>query len=176
MDISTREITSEKVRGSKVDFLTTEITSKKVRGNNVDFSTIEITSKKVHGNDLDFSISEISSKKYEEMTSKFAEIWSPTYRRNIHVESTWSGRWGGCGNMWKSLSVLCSSRQHYYQRSWPLKLSLKLSLEQLSLIIYKWRYGKHYLRVQYKVFRQGSVRLKFTQKYFPNYGGIYIIW
>ena len=71
MNISTKEITSKKVRGSKVDFSTIEITSKKVRGNNVDFSTIEIT-----------------SKKYAGMTWKFVEIWSSTYRRNIHVEST----------------------------------------------------------------------------------------
>ena len=45
-------------------------------------------SKKVGGNDMDFSISEITSKKYVEMTWKFVEIWSSTYRRNIHVEST----------------------------------------------------------------------------------------
>ena len=45
-------------------------------------------SKKVGGNDVDFSISEITSKKYVEMTWKFVEIWSSTYRRNIHVEST----------------------------------------------------------------------------------------
>ena len=106
MDISTREITSKKVRGSKVDFSTTEITSKKVRGNNVDFSTIKITSKKVHGNDLDFSISEISSKKYVEMTSKFAEIWSSTYRRNIHVESTWIRRGVAVGEVVK----ICENR------------------------------------------------------------------
>ena len=71
MHISTIEITSTKVRGSHVDFSTIEITSKEVRGNHVDFSTIEIT-----------------SKKYAEMTWKFVEIWSSTYRRNIHVEST----------------------------------------------------------------------------------------
>ena len=58
----------------------------------MDFSTIEITSKKVHGNDVDFSISEITSKKYLEMTWKFVEIWSSTYRHNIHVESTWNRR------------------------------------------------------------------------------------
>ena len=103
--ISMKEITSKKVRGSKVnfftikitwkkvrrnnlDFLTIEITSKKVRGNNVDFTTIEITSKKVRGNDGDFLISEITSKNYVEMTWKFAEIRSSTYRRNTHVEST----------------------------------------------------------------------------------------
>ena len=77
-----------KVRGNNADFSTIEITSKKVRGNNLDFSTIEITSKKVRGNDVDFSISKITSKKYVEMTWKFVEIWSLTYPRNIHVEST----------------------------------------------------------------------------------------
>ena len=88
MDTSTKEITSKKVRGNDMDFLTIEITSKKVRGNNVDFTTIEITSKKVRGNDGDFLISEITSKNYVEMTWKFAEIRSSTYRRNTYVEST----------------------------------------------------------------------------------------
>ena len=92
VDISTIKITSTKVRRSKVDFSTIEITSKKVRGNNVDFWTIKITSKKVHGNYVDFSISEITSKKYVELTWKFVEIWSSTYRRNIYVESTWIRR------------------------------------------------------------------------------------
>ena len=86
--ISTSEITSKRVRGNHVDFSTIEITSKKVRGNHVDFSTIEITSKKVRGNHVDFSTIEITSKKYAEMTWKFVKIWSSTYRRNIHVEST----------------------------------------------------------------------------------------
>ena len=49
-------------------------------------------SKKVGGNDVDFSNSEITSKKYVEMTWKFVEIWSSTYRRNIHVESMWIRR------------------------------------------------------------------------------------
>ena len=52
----------------------------------------KITSKKVRGNDVDFSISKITSKNYVEMTWKFVEIWSSTYRRNIDVESTWIGR------------------------------------------------------------------------------------
>ena len=69
-----------------------EITLIKVRGNNVDFWTIEITSKKVRGNHVDFSTIEITSKRYVEMTWKFVEIWSSTYRRNIHVESTWIRR------------------------------------------------------------------------------------
>ena len=89
VDFSTIEITSKKVRGNNADFSTIEITSKKVRGNHVDFSTSEITSKKVRGNHVDFSTIEITSKKYAEMTWKFVEIWSSTYRRNIHVESTW---------------------------------------------------------------------------------------
>ena len=92
MYILTRQITSKKVRGNNVDFSTIEVTSERVRGNNVDFSTIEITSKKVRGNDVDFSIIEIISKKYVEMTCKFVEIWSLTYRRNIHVESRWIRR------------------------------------------------------------------------------------
>ena len=92
VDFSTSEITSKKVRGNHVDFSTIEITSKKVRGNHVNFSTIEITSKKVRGNHVDFSTSEITSKKYAKMTWKFVKIWSWTYRRNIHVESTWVRR------------------------------------------------------------------------------------
>ena len=87
VDILTKEITSIKVRGNKVDFCTIEITSKKVPGNDKDFSTIEIRPEKVCGNDMDVLISEITSKKYVETTWKFAEIWSSTYQRNIHVES-----------------------------------------------------------------------------------------
>ena len=75
-----------------MDFSTSEIISKRVRGNYVDFATIEITSKKVRGNHVDFSTSEITSKKYAAMTWKFVEIWSSTYRRNIHVESMWIRR------------------------------------------------------------------------------------
>ena len=92
VDLWTSEITSKKVCGNNVDFSTIEITSKKVRENNVNFSTIEITSKKVRGNDVDFLTFAITSKKYAEMTWKFVEIWSLTYRRNIHVESTWIRR------------------------------------------------------------------------------------
>ena len=87
MDISTKEITSKKVGGSKVDFSTIEITSKNVCGDKVDFSTIEITSKKVCGNDVEFLISEITSKKYVEMTWKFVEIWPSRHRRNTRIES-----------------------------------------------------------------------------------------
>ena len=71
MDISTGEITWKQARGNIVDFLTNEITSKKVRGNNVDFRP-----------------SKLHRQKYVEMTWKFVEIWSWTYRRNIDVEST----------------------------------------------------------------------------------------
>ena len=92
MNISTREITSKKVRGNNVDFSTIEITSKKVREKNADFSTSKITSKKLRGNDVDFSISEITSKKYVEMTWKFVEIWSLTYQRNINVKLTYIRR------------------------------------------------------------------------------------
>ena len=56
------------------------------------FWTIKITLKKARGNQADFSISEVTSKKYAEMTWKFVNIWSLTYRRNIHVESTWIRR------------------------------------------------------------------------------------
>ena len=89
VDFSTIEITLKKECGNNVDFSTSEITPIKLRGNNVDFSAIAITSKKVHGNDVDFSISEITSKKYVEMTWKFVEICSWTYRCNIDVESAW---------------------------------------------------------------------------------------
>ena len=92
MDFSTIEITSKKVRGNNVDFSTSEIKSKKVHGNIVNFSTSKITSKKVRGNQVDFSTIETASKKYAEMTWKFVEIWSSTYRRNIYVESTWIRR------------------------------------------------------------------------------------
>ena len=40
------------------------------------------------GNDVNFSISKITSKKHVEMTQRFVEIWSSTYRRTIHFEST----------------------------------------------------------------------------------------
>ena len=88
MDYLTIKITSKKVSKNTVDISAKEITWKKVRGNDVDFSTIEITSKKVRGNDVDFSISEKKTKKYVETTWKVVEIWSSTYRHNIHVEST----------------------------------------------------------------------------------------
>ena len=67
-----------------MDFSTIEITSKKVREIDVDFSTIEITSKQVRENNLYFL--------YVESTWKLVEIWSSTYQRNIHVESTWIRR------------------------------------------------------------------------------------
>ena len=79
----------EKVSENNVDISTIDITSKKARGSNVDFSTIEITSTKVRGKNVDFSTSEITSKKYVEITWKFVEIWSSTYRRDIEVKSTW---------------------------------------------------------------------------------------
>ena len=53
---------------NNVDISTREITSKKVRENNVDFSTSEITSRKVRGNDVDFLISEVTLKKYVRTT------------------------------------------------------------------------------------------------------------
>ena len=78
----------KKVRANKADFSTIKITSKKVSTNVAHISTGEITWKKVRGNNVDFSAIEITSKKYLEMTWKFVEIWSSTYRRNIHVEPT----------------------------------------------------------------------------------------
>ena len=69
---TTCQIASIKVGGDKIDFLTSEITSKK----------------KKCGNDVDFLISELHRKKYVEMSWKFVEICSSTYRRNIGVEST----------------------------------------------------------------------------------------
>ena len=74
MEILTREITSKKVRGSKVDFSAIKISSKKVRGNNVDFSTIEITSKRVRGNNVDFSTIEITSKRVRGSNVDFSTI------------------------------------------------------------------------------------------------------
>ena len=82
------KISLKKVHANNVVFYTIKITSKKVRENDMDFLIVEITSKKVRGNGMDFSISKITSKKYAEMAWKFVEIWSWTYRRNIHVEST----------------------------------------------------------------------------------------
>ena len=92
IEISTREIILEIVRGNNVVFWNIEITSKKVRENDVDFSISEITLKKVRGNDVEFLISEITSKKYVEMTWKFVEICSSAYRCNIGVESTTNQR------------------------------------------------------------------------------------
>ena len=75
---------------NNVEFLPIENSSKKVSGNNVDFSTREVTLKALRGKDVDFSISEITLKisMCVEMTWKFVEIWSSTYRRNIGVKST----------------------------------------------------------------------------------------
>ena len=87
VDFSIIKIISKKVSENNVDFLTREITSKNVRGSNADFSIIKIISKKIRSNDMDFSISKITSKKYVEMIWKFVEVWSSTFRRNIHVES-----------------------------------------------------------------------------------------
>ena len=88
VNFSAIEITSKTVRVNNVDFSTIEITSKKVPGNNVDFSTSEITLKKVLGNYVNFPISKITPKKYVEMTWKFVEIWSLTYRRDTDIKST----------------------------------------------------------------------------------------
>ena len=85
MDISTREITSKKVRRNNVDYSTIEIISKKFRGNNVVFSTIEITSKKVRGNNLDFLTSKTTSKKVRGNNVDFSTS-------EITSKSTWNWR------------------------------------------------------------------------------------
>ena len=56
------------------------------------FQPVKVRQKKVRGNDVDLSTIGITSKKYAEMTSKFVKTWSLTYRRNIHIESTWIRR------------------------------------------------------------------------------------
>ena len=106
MDCSTIKITLKKVRGNNKHFSTSEITPKKVRGNDVDFSTIEITSKNTWER-RGFFDHEITSKKYVEMTWKFVEIWSSTYRCNIEVEST---RFDGCVR-WESFSTFWYSHK-----------------------------------------------------------------
>ena len=87
-DVEFIKTSSKNVRANKVNYSTIKITSKKVSRNTVDISTKEITLKKVRENNVDFSTIEITSKKYVETTWKFVEIWSSTYRRNIHVNST----------------------------------------------------------------------------------------
>ena len=67
---------------------TSEIMPKKVRGKNLGFFNHRNYIKKSTWKQCGFSISEITSKKYVEVTRKFFEIWSLTYRRNIDVIST----------------------------------------------------------------------------------------
>ena len=88
MDFSTIEITSKKVHGNNADFSIIEVILKNVPGKNLDFSTIEVTSKNIRETNIDYLISKITFKKYVEMTYKFVKVWSSTYRRNIHIEST----------------------------------------------------------------------------------------
>ena len=75
-----------------MEFSNSETTSIKLCGNNVYFLTIAITSKKVRGNYVGFSTIKITSKKIAEMTGTLVQIWSSTYRQNIHLESTWIRR------------------------------------------------------------------------------------
>ena len=56
------------------------------------FRSSKLHWKKVCGNNVDFSTIEITSKKYSEMRWKLVEIWSSTYLRNTHIESTWIRR------------------------------------------------------------------------------------
>ena len=131
MDFSTIKITWKKVSGNNVDFSTIEITLKKVCGNNVDFSTIEITSKEVCGNDGDFSMSEITSKKFVEMTRKFVQSWSSTYRRIIHVESTWIRRGVPVGLQLNILLTLINIRVSSFLDRYPEK---KMGKDILGII------------------------------------------
>ena len=132
MDFSTIKITWKKVSGNNVDFSTIEITLKKVCGNNVDFSTIEITSKKVCGNDGDFSMSEITQKNFVEMTRKFVQSWSSTYRRNIHVESTWIRRGVPVGLQLNILLTRVNKRVSSFLDRYPEKKMGKDALDIIS--------------------------------------------
>ena len=123
MDISTKEITSKKVRGSKVDFSTIEITSKKVRGNDVDFSTIEITSKKVRGNDVDFSTSEITSKKYVGTTWNFRPA-------KLHRKSTWKRRGNSSKFGLRRIDITSTSNRRRFDVACPLGCVLQLLVKQ----------------------------------------------
>ena len=128
--------TSRKVSKNNVHISTRQITSKKVRGNIVDFWTREIT--RVRGNNVDFSASEITSKKYVEMTWKFVEIWSSTYQCNIHVESTRIRRCVPVGKMPSFflcklqlitlLLLICNSYIRWSTRFVTLKLSVGFSI------------------------------------------------
>ena len=89
MNISTKEITSKKVRGNKVEFSTIEIRSKKVRGSDVDFSTIERSTWKRRGF--------FDQRNYiEKVRGNLAFIVSISYQRRIDVDLTWCARWESC--------------------------------------------------------------------------------
>ena len=130
VDVSTREITSKKVRGNNVDFSTIEITSKKVRGNKVDFSAIKTTSKKVRRNNVDFSISEITSKKYVEMTRKFFKTCSLSYRRSIDVKSMWIRRGVSVG-----LLLFFHYSSHHNNRYHHFHYHCKMHLDRLRILL-----------------------------------------
>ena len=100
-----------------------KITSKKVSKNNVHTSTIEITSEKVRGNNVDFSAIEITSKKYAEMTWKVVEIWSSTYRRNIHVDSTWCAHCVATTDNITFIEKIDQKPETNQRRRWLRKLS-----------------------------------------------------
>ena len=79
--------------------------------------------KKVLGNNKDFLISEILLKKYAEMTWKFVEIWSSTYRCNIDVELTWILRgvpvrycfsWSSNSFGWKKLGATQTMYNYWF--------------------------------------------------------------
>ena len=130
VDFSTIEITSKKVRGNNVDFSTSEITAIKVRGNNVDFSAIKITSKKVRRNNVDFSISEITSKKYVEMTHKFFKICSLSYRRSIDVKTMWIRRGVPLG-----LLLFFHYSSHHHNRYHHFHYHCKMHLDRLRILL-----------------------------------------
>ena len=125
VDISTREITSEKVRGSKVDFWTIEITSEKVRGNNVYFTTIEITSKKVRETTCIFRPSKLHRKKHLETTW----IFQPSKLRR---KSTWKWR----GNLSKfglwRINVISTWNPPGFDVECPLGLLIKQKCQYIS--------------------------------------------
>ena len=83
--------------------------------------------RKKRGSYVDFLISETTSKKYVEMTWKFVEIWSSTYPRNTHVESTSIRRGVAVG-------FKCFFYENYLRRC----TSLSCFLKSFTLNRYKW--------------------------------------
>ena len=61
-----------------------QIKLNKVHRNDVDFLRIKITPNKVRPNNVHVLFIELHPKTYVEMTKKFVEILTSTYRSNIH--------------------------------------------------------------------------------------------